>query len=39
MSEPRLIPFRAEHLLHFVNRDGALDEQLRRMQAHSERGS
>ncbi len=28
MSEPRLIPFRAEHLLHFVNRDGALDEQL-----------
>jgi len=28
MSEPRLIPFRAEHLLRFLNRDGPLDEQL-----------
>ncbi len=28
MSEPHLIPFRAEHLVRFLNRDGPLDEQL-----------
>jgi len=28
MTEPHLIPFRAEHLLGFLNRDGPLDEQL-----------